>query len=227
MSLLCNSSAKVIQIGKGAYGTVYLYSDKSALHVIKIAKDATEERAKHLILWNSLPDACKKYFPKPLPLPGRCRPRDSIHGIHAMEYVKGVNMHEYVKHNFAMGNKEAIKIVTGLLKDAIMCLWRAGFIHMDLHMRNVIVTHSGIKIIDFGMSEKVTPLSTPKTKKELSAWFTNKYKKALNKIGLDGTNPNLYAYGIKTHKMYYKPNQKLYNSLHKLSSIKKKNLLKI
>ena len=220
MSLLCNSSAKVIQIGKGAYGTVYLYNDKSGLHVIKIAKNATEERAKHLILWNVLPDACKKYFPKPLHLPRNCRPRESMYGIHAMEYVQGVNMDEYVKHKFAMGNKEDIKLITRLLKDAIMCLWRSGFIHMDLHMRNVIVTHSGIKIIDFGMSEKVTPLGTPKTKKELSAWFTNKYKKALNKIGLNDANPNLYAYGIKKHKMYSKPNQKLYNNLHKLSSIK-------
>lgn len=221
MLLVCNLNTKFVKIGQGAYGIVYLFTDKSGhKSVIKVAKDAKEERAKHLVLWSTLPDACKQYFAKPLPIPRSCGTSDNKYGIHAMEYLQGVNMHDYVKYCLAIGDKESVKLVINKLKDAVMCLWRSGFIHMDLHMRNVIITHKNIKIIDFGLSERVTPLKTPKTKKDVIVWFTEKYQKSLDKLGFNATNPNLYAYGIKKHKMYYKPNQKLFNQLHKLSSVK-------
>lgn len=215
MSLKCKTDVNVKQIGKGAYGTVYLLSDNT---VVKVATDAKEERSKHLILWNSLPQLCKKYFVKPLNLPKNCRSTIPKYSLHAMEYVHGVNMHDYIKYNLSIGNKKDIKLATDALKDAIMCLWRSGFIHMDLHLRNVLVTRNGIKIIDFGMSEKVTPLKTPRKKKDIEKWFSEKYIKKLNKLGFDATNPNLYAYGIKKHKMFYKPNQVLFNKMHKVKS---------
>ena len=223
MALTCShKDVKYIQVGKGAYGTIYSVRKSNDHFVLKVAKDASEERSKHLLLWVTLPDKCKKYFVKPLDLPKFCRPTSNLYSMHAMEYVSGVNMHEYVKYNLALGNREKIKFVTSLLKDALMCLWKSGFIHMDLHMQNIIITSNSIKIIDFGMTEKVEPLkNTPKTKAELEKWFSERYITALKKLGMKGTNPNLYAYGIKKHKMYYKPNQQLYNKIHAMSSIKR------
>lgn len=213
MSLKCKRSLNAIQIGKGAYGTIYLLSNNT---VVKVAEDAKEERSKHYILWNKLSKDCKKYFVKPVDLPKNCRSTNPRYSIHAMEYVKGVNMHDYIKYNLLINNKKEIKVATKALKDAIMCLWRNGFIHMDLHLRNVLVTRNGIKIIDFGMSEIVTPLKAPKTKKDIEKWFSEKYITKLNILGFKATNPNLYAYGIKKHKMFYKPNQELFNKMHKV-----------
>ena len=217
----CNvgENTTIEKIGAGAYGEIYIISQAGYKYVLKIAKDAKTERAKHVYLWNTLPENCRKYFIKPLPLPTNCKPKAGYF-LHAMEHIRGVNMHDYVKYNLSIGNKNAIKIVTAMLKSAIFCLWKAGLIHMDLHMRNVLVTNDSIKIIDFGLSEKVSPLGSPKTKKELTEWFTKKYIKRLKELGFNSANPNLYAYGIKKHKMFYKPNQNLYNQMHKMSSIK-------
>ena len=212
--LRCKNKS-LTKIGQGAYGTIYMLNKNGRMIVLKVAKDADAERAKHLILWNTIPDACRRYFPKPLNIPSGCKARKN-YGLHAMEYVQGVNMQEYIVYNLKIGNKKQIRLVTKLLQDAIMCLWRSGFLHMDLHMKNIIVTKTGIKIIDFGMTEVVTPLKTPKSKAQVIEWFTNRYKETLNKLGFNATNPNLYAYGIKTHKMFYKPNQKLYNTIHKI-----------
>lgn len=215
MSLSCTSATTpdVRLIGKGVYGTVYFVDN----YVLKVAMDADSERAKHIMLWNILDSNCKKYFPKPLTLPKNCKATKPAYSMHAMEYIHGVNMYDFAKYNIAIGNKESIKHVMKELKQAIMCLWKSGFIHNDLHMKNVIVTTSNsIKIIDFGLSENVTPLKTPKTKKELTKWFSEKYTKSLNKHGFNKMNPNLYAYGIKKHKMYATKNQKLYNEMHKI-----------
>lgn len=222
MALVCKKPGVVAnEIGKGAYGTIYLVEEKSTKYVLKVASDATDERAKHLALWHMLPVSCKKYFITPYTLPSYCKPALPRYGLHAMEYIHGKNMRDYIRDNLTLGNKQAVKIVLAMLKEALMCLWKSGFVHMDLHLGNVLVTNGSIKIIDFGMSEAVTPLGSPKTKKELEAWFSNKYVKGLKKLGLQRTNPNLYAYGIKKHKMYYGPNQKLYNQMHKMSSIKR------
>ena len=219
MSLTCNPKtySDVKKIGQGAYGTIYTINDK---YVLKVAKDAKEERAKHIILWHTLNEECKKYFVKPYQLPLDCRPTNKKYQMHAMEKINGVNMSDFIKYNLAIDNKIAIKTVMNQLKSAIMCLWKSGFIHNDLHMKNVLVSKDGIKIIDFGLSEKVTPLKSPKTKKDLIKWFTQKYTKSLNKLGLSSMNPNLYAYGIKKHKMYCKPDQVLYNMAYeKVKSI--------
>ena len=215
MSLVCTSKStpNVRFIARGSYGTIYLINNV----VIKVANDAKEERKKHIMLWKALSPECKKYFVKPLKIPTNCRAQKG-YSSHAMEYVTGVNMHEFVKYALKTGNKDAVAIVMNKLKKAIMCLWKSGFIHNDLHMRNVLVTDTGIKIIDFGLSEKVTPLKTPFTNKQITNWFTNKYTKSLNKLGFNVMNPNLYAYGIEKHNMFSKLNQKLYNKCKKCTS---------
>ena len=221
MDLVCTRKIDKQLIGQGAYGKIYKITEPSrATYVLKVATDAKEERAKHIALWNTIDESCRKYFIKPLKLPAYCVPSSKRYSLHAMQYISGVNMHDYVTHQLALGNKFVVKLVKDQLKKAIMCMWKSGFVHMDLHMRNVLVVKDGIKILDFGLSEKVTPLKSPKTKKDLVKWFTEKYEKTLKKLGFNASNPNLYAYGIKKHPMFYKPNQKLYNNLHKLSSIK-------
>ena len=221
MNIVCTKATQKVLIGQGAYGKIYKMTDRTkGTYVLKVATDAKEERAKHIALWNTVDKNCRQYFVKPLPLPIGCKPSSTRYSLHAMEHVTGVNMHDYVVHQLTFGKKLEVKIVMSHLKKAIMCLWKSGFIHMDLHMKNVIVVKNGIKIIDFGLSEKVTPLKGLATKRQLIKWFTERYTKALVKLRLKSSNPNLYAYGIKKHPMYYKPDQKLYNKLHEMSSVK-------
>ena len=119
MSLTCDPKktySNVRKIGQGAYGTIYTINDK---YVLKVAKDAKEERAKHIILWHTLDKECKKYFVKPYQLPLDCRPANKKYQMHAMEKINGVNMSDFIQYHLAVDDKIAIKIVMKQLKSAI------------------------------------------------------------------------------------------------------------
>tara|TARA_B110000977_G_C11091322_1_gene497058 strand:- start:5934 stop:6578 length:645 start_codon:yes stop_codon:yes gene_type:complete len=214
MTLVCDNRENIKLIGKGAYGTIFLRNNV----VIKIATDAKEERTKHLDLWYSLPTSCRKYFVRPLKLPPDCKVTSKKYSLHAMEFFKGTNMHDYVILNVGLGNISLVEKALTELKKAILCMWKSGYIHNDLHMQNVLVSSAQkIKIIDFGLSEKVSPLKNQTSEKEISKWFSKKYVKVLKKHGFRTMNPDLYAYGVKKHRMFSKHNQKLYNVMHKIT----------
>lgn len=201
-------------IGEGAYGTVLRKTTATKDLAIKIGMDAYKERKKHFLLWRKLPPHCKKYFPEPLPIPRQVRRNFANKPIHAMEYIHGKTMFQFVHTQLEKGNIQAIRKSFQLLKRAIMCLWMNGFIHNDLHMENIIVYRNSIKIIDFDFLKRVTPLNTYATYSQVVNWYSKHYENTLSECGLKKINPNLTAFGIKKYKMFNKKSNILYRFLH-------------
>ena len=81
-------------------------------------------------------------------------------------------------------------------------IWKLGYIHGDLH--NILILSNGdIKILDFGFSQKTTPL---KNNKKIIEWFIPAWNNYLKKQGLSKGNPNGWVAGI---------NQNMYATNHK------------
>lgn len=75
--------------------------------------------------------------------------------ITIMEHVEGISMEEYIKAKKARKETIPFKVLDQMSR-GIMTMWMAGFVHSDLHHKNVIVTkNEDVKIIDFGMARLI------------------------------------------------------------------------
>jgi len=214
-------------IGEGSYGKVFLLHDTTndSKVIVKYSSDALEERMKHFEIYSLVDKRCQKYFPKPVLIPKYCKGSN----VHAMEYVQGVSLDIVAQKLLNSGNMDDLHILMYNVQNAILCLWEGGFVHMDLHIHNIIVKPNlNVKIIDFGLTQRASPLrKSPKSLRDISDWFTSQYNKGLHKLRIPKTNPNLYIYGIKTHTMYHKKSQNLMNNIYKTLKTSRPSSIKL
>ena len=148
----------LLRVGKNNY--VAIKSDKwedyrmsSARQRMSNASDipwgtTLQNRAKHKSLFKKLSPTCQKYFVMPLNVRDYCK-RDTGQ-LHAMEYVDGQTLNRWLDGPVLPDQRA--KIIKQL-QSALFCMWKAGYIHGDLHLNNVLVTKKNmIKIIDFGFA---------------------------------------------------------------------------
>ena len=223
-------------VSSGAYGKVFLLkigqnkhvaikSDKWDDHKMSSARqqlsDASDipwgttlqNRAKHKSLFRKLSPPCKKFFVTPLNIKDYCM-RDTGQ-LHAMEYVEGKTLNSWLDGPTLPS--ERLHVISQIQR-ALFCMWKAGYIHGDLHLNNVLVTKKNkVKIIDFGFLTKVDPL--PKTtthgnKDKIAKWFVSQFPKVLKSAEITKGNPDITLYGLKALPMFASSHEtKIYRRL--------------
>ncbi len=192
---------RIEKIGYGIQGVVYKVFDSAVKspYVVKASfNDDDNERNMHFELYNAI--SCKRFVVKPIKLSATKRSKllkllsedlefDVTH-IHAMEYINGVELYDFIK----TASAQEYKTVRTKLHDAVLCMWQAGFIHSDLHFENVIVTRTPtgrvqIKLIDFGNATKRTHHTSKLTKSQLLQWFESQWQFVLNNQDISTGNP--------------------------------------
>ena len=75
------------------------------------------------------------------------------HMIIDMEYVKGTNLHEYMRRRGKLPAREALSIAIQIA-DALEFAHQNSTVHRDIKPANVLLTSEGVaKIVDFGLAE--------------------------------------------------------------------------
>ena len=81
-----------------------------------------------------------------------------------MEYVDGIDMNKYLQANGPLDEDKTIYFFTMIL-DTIGYLHEQGILHLDIKPSNIMITRNqGIKILDLGISAKVSEGETLKKK---------------------------------------------------------------
>lgn len=139
-------------IGAGKYGEVFQAYDKVkkrdvALKMItlpEVDRDGLRDLKRELDALKKLTRQCSSYI---APIYDWYCLSEGKFAI-SMEYVTGTVLAKYKPKSLLEGEKLIREIALG-----IECLQKAGIIHMDLHLGNVMVDAQGYpKIIDFGLS---------------------------------------------------------------------------
>src|ERR1035438_5527405 len=143
-------------IGAGGMGTVYQARDTRlnrtvAIKVSEARFNARFEREARAVAALNHPHICTLYDVGPNYL--------------VMEYVEGQPLHG------PMPVSEALRLAIQMA-DALAAAHRKGIVHRDLKPGNVLVTESGVKVLDFGLAkmeepapgeEEQTRTATPRT----------------------------------------------------------------
>lgn len=187
-------------IGTGGHGVARIYRVGDIKYVVKSARKSKDDNIEYELItqkemYNALDPKYKKYFIRPI----AARIDNNGTPAIAMEYIANARSFRVVAHQLinkvSKGNAEARQDLVNLVKqvrEAIIGLWRAGFIHGDLHLENILVTKSNnIKIIDFGFTTKV---NKPFDNKNLRGWFAREWNLVLKKHGLDKGNPDAFIF---------------------------------
>ena len=92
---------------------------------------------------------------------------------HAVEFVNGPTLKERVEHDGPMTTDEW-NLFYGELRDALTDIHAAGVVHRDLKPSNIILSDTGLKIIDFGISHDsdATSLTTTGMVAGSPAWLS-------------------------------------------------------
>ena len=193
---------KVTKIASGVYGIVFRVKLNGKVYAVKVDKKGSMVMSDHKIhvkLYNKLGDECKNIVPEPVTNIQTLEDLKILVGnkkISAMEYVPGVTLLKFL-HKTTDYSK-LLKVKNNLRK-ALLCMWKAGYIHGDLHLENVIVAKElTVKIIDFGFTVKVTPLQATNTV-SIRNWFGEQWPIILKFWGVEKGNPNVHAYGLYTN----------------------------
>ena len=123
-------------VGAGGMGTVYQARDKRlgrmvAIKVCRAKFSARFEREARAVAALNHPHICTLYDVGPNYL--------------VMEYVEGHPL------SGPMPVREALRLAAGMA-DALDAAHRKGIVHRDLKPGNVLVTESGVKLLDFGLA---------------------------------------------------------------------------
>jgi serine/threonine protein kinase len=68
----------------------------------------------------------------------------------AVEFVNGPTLREAVKRDGPLDEAALVRLAEGLA-DALIAIHAAGIVHRDLTPQNVLLTHAGPRVIDFGI----------------------------------------------------------------------------
>jgi eukaryotic-like serine/threonine-protein kinase len=140
-------------IGKGGMGEVYKAHDKRLNRTVAIkvlpehsyndpeSKQRLEREAQ-MIAALTHPHICAFYE---VSFEGVC-------GFVAMEYINGRSLAEILQTG-ALCVEEAIPIATQLAQ-ALEHAHRHGILHLDVKPSNMLITNSGVKLVDFGLARR-------------------------------------------------------------------------
>ena len=140
-------------IGAGGMGTVYKARDTRlnrtvAIKISEARFSARFEREAQAVAALNHPHICTLYDVGPNYL--------------VMEYVEGEPLHGPLPVTEAL--RLAIQIA-----DALATAHRKGIVHRDLKPGNVLVTKSGVKVLDFGLAKMAEPAPARKKRPEPSS----------------------------------------------------------
>ena len=81
-----------------------------------------------------------------------------------MEFLEGETLADRLAHAESKGHAlpaaEALSIATQIA-DALSAAHRTGIVHRDLKPANVMLTKSGVKLLDFGLAKQASPAVMP------------------------------------------------------------------
>ena len=224
-------STNVCVLGKGAYGKVCMressngskYAVKTSLYNNSVNKNnLLSEKSVHMDFYYKLPQALRKYFPKPVNVKG-----ESF--AYAMTMFDGMELSDALR---SPKSTEYKRNVIKNLRKAIFALWTSGYIHGDIHTGNIMVSEDTrnpqIQILDFGMMRK-SALNVPNKKFKTNTigyknlndrwhkWFVNSWKVQLNKLGLNTANPNMIVFPRKMGNIgyYARGHVSIFNNLNR------------
>jgi serine/threonine protein kinase len=129
-------------IGKGGMGEVYRGTDTRLGRPVAIKISAREfsdrfEREAHAISSHNHPNICTLYDVGP--------------NFLVMEFVEG----DTLSHLIKQGPMPLEKVLQYAIQiaDALSAAHTKGIIHRDLKPANIILTRSGVKVLDFGLAK--------------------------------------------------------------------------
>lgn len=152
------------QIGKGDYGVVFLGNNHERKLCIKIIPAELYSTYESDIFKNNLIKQCPNITQL---IEETNIKNNNIKGVALVtEYNSGGTLLDYVTKLNRNFNKSEIIRFTYDMSNAIKALHGAGYIHRDIHLKNIMIDKGIYKLIDFGT---VIP-SNAKNKDALGAW---------------------------------------------------------
>lgn len=155
-------------LGKGGFGLTYKCMDlhRGEFAAIKEFFPRGSERGDALEVIPGSADLREAYYDKLSSFSEEFRIISTISDIHVvkvldfftenntayyvMEFISGMNLKDYGKHNGRLDQKRAFEIIDDILK-GVASIHESGYIHGDLKPTNVMLTDDGkIKVMDFG-----------------------------------------------------------------------------
>lgn len=220
------NTISIESIGSGIDGDIYKVTEKNKKPFVIKAGDKMQiqqEEIIHNMIYNKV--SCKRSFVKPLQLSSKLRlylhrtlDLDDTEHLYAMEYVDGFTLRMFLKN---ITSRPLYNKVLSQVKNSMKCLWKAGFIHGDAHMKNILVMFSKgtpkIKIFDFGFSMK---FNSPKIKdeKHLLIWFESKWKNILQSKMINKGNPDTVYFNLNFLPFFAEHNKHLLKNKQKENS---------
>ena len=162
----------IARLGSGGMGVVFLGSKGSQRVAVKVMRSSFLDSPNLKTRFQREIDTLKK-----LKSPYVARYLDSdIEGElawHAVEFVNGPTLKERIEHDGPM-NAEDWAQFYDQLRQALSDIHSAGVVHRDLKPSNLILSESGLKIIDFGISHDsdATSLTTTGMVAGSPAWLS-------------------------------------------------------
>lgn len=120
----------------------------------------------------------------------------------AMEFIQGISLRQYILRNL-ISLKHALEIVMEI-SIALCHLHSHGVIHRDLKPENIIVTETGnIKVIDFGIAQLLTDVTTPDHTQRRRLIGTPIYMSPEQRENPESTSypSDIYSLGIITYEL--------------------------
>lgn len=123
------------------------------------------------------------------------------HGMQyiVMEYVKGMDLKQYIRENYPMDNREVVTIMEQILS-AIALAHQHQIIHRDLKPQNILVNEYGeVKITDFGIAIALSETSITQTNTLLGSVHYLSPEQARG--GMATRQSDIYALGIILYEL--------------------------
>lgn len=123
------------------------------------------------------------------------------HGMQyiVMEYVKGMDLKQYIRENYPMDNHEVVTIMEQILS-AISLAHQHQIIHRDLKPQNILVNERGeVKITDFGIAIALSETSITQTNTLLGSVHYLSPEQARG--GMATRQSDIYALGIILYEL--------------------------
>ena len=145
-------------LGKGAYGKVFLVHDSKNFYAMKTADiqqlNEMKEAAKLYISEKNIMFSIKHPFI--VSIINTFKTREFLFFL--LEYVDGISLRTYInKNNRELKNLKEAKFFTGSMALVLHYLQKQKIIHRDLKPDNIMLEYTGyLKVIDFGVAIDIT-----------------------------------------------------------------------